>query len=78
MTKVKYLTRQTLVRLTGAPPYIISYLKDTGRLPVYKESAGIGYPTKYDPKAIDIIKKHLGKQLENDNNIQSFGASGQD
>ena len=28
-----------------------------------------GYPNKYDPKAIDIIKKHLDKQLENDNNI---------
>ena len=62
MTKVKYLTRQTLVRSTGAPPYTISYLKDKGRLPIYKESVGKGYPILYDPKAIDIVRDHMKNQ----------------
>ena len=62
MTKVNYLTLQTLARSTGAPPYIISYLKDTGRLPIYKESVGKGYPILYDPKAIDIVRDHMKNQ----------------
>ena len=61
MTKVKYLTRQTLARSTGAPPYIISYLYDCGRLPVVRASKGKGYPRLYDTKAIEIVKEHLNK-----------------
>ena len=62
MTKVKYLTRKTLARSTGAQYYIISYLHDCGRLPVVRASKGKGYPILYDHKAIEIVKEHLNKQ----------------
>lgn len=55
------LTRKELVKLTGAKPYTISYLKDCGRLPILRYSKGVGYPTIYDPTAVDIVINHLKK-----------------
>ena len=63
MTKVKYLTRKALVISTGAPFYIINYLKDCGRLPIVKQSKGKGFPILYDLEAIEIVKKHLNKSI---------------
>ena len=60
--KEEQITQKNLVELTGAPPYIIKYLNACKRLPVIQESKGQGYPTYYNPKAIDVIKEHLSKQ----------------
>ena len=56
------LTKTDLRRKIGCPGYVIDYLNDCGRLPVVEPSRGKGYPVRYDPKAIEIVKKHLGKQ----------------
>lgn len=61
MNKETSLTRKQLVKLTGAKPYTIAYLKDCGKLPIIRDSKGIGYPTLYDPQAVDIIKEHMSK-----------------
>ena len=61
MNKDKYITKSQLHKQTGAPGYIITYLKDCGRLPIVQESKGRGYPTLYDPSAVEVIKKHISK-----------------
>ncbi len=63
MQKVKSLTRKQLVKLTNARPYTIAYLKDCGKLPIVRDSKGIGYPTLYDPSAVEIVKEHLNKNI---------------
>lgn len=63
MQKEKSLTRKQLVKLTHAKPYIIAYLKDCGKLPIIRDSKGIGYPTLYDPSAVEIVKEYLNKNL---------------
>ena len=50
-----------IVKITGAKPYTVDYLKDVGKLPIYRESRGQGHPTLYDPKSIDIVIDHLKK-----------------
>lgn len=67
MNKEKSLTRKQLVKLTGAKPYTIAYLKDCGKLPIVRDSKGIGYPTLYDPSSVEIVKNHIKKQLDNEN-----------
>ena len=62
MNEEKYIKRTEIVKITGAKPYTIDYLKDVGRLPIYRESRGQGHPTLYDPKSIDIVIDHLKKQ----------------
>ena len=62
MNEVKYITRTMIVKITGAKPYTVDYLKDVGKLPIYRESRGQGHPTLYDPKSIDIVIDHLKKQ----------------
>ena len=66
MKKEKSLTRKQLVKLANAKPYTVAYLKDCGKLPIIKESRGIGYPTLYDPSAVEIVKEHLRKRQNND------------
>ena len=61
MKERETITKKHIRSLTGCAGYTIDYLNDCGRLPVVEPSRGKGYPTKYDPKAIDIVKKHLGK-----------------
>jgi len=58
----EYLTKTDLRRKTGCPGYLIDYLNDCGRLPIVQASKGRGYPTKYDPKSIEIVKKHINQQ----------------
>lgn len=58
----KNLTTKTLQQATGAPIYVIQYLKACNRLPIAKESKGRGYPTYYKPNAVNVIKKHMAKQ----------------
>jgi len=53
------ITRKELVKATGAPFYIISYLRDLGRLPIVKESSGRGNPNLYDPAAVDVVRDYL-------------------
>jgi len=62
MNKQNEITLKQLVDLTGAPYYIINYLKETNRLPIAKNSQGRGYPTIYTREAVEIIKQHLAKQ----------------
>lgn len=62
----KHLTLRQLVKKTGLTYYKLIYLRDTGKLPIIRESQGRGYPTLYHPDAIQIIKDHLAKRNVND------------
>ncbi|MBT7825319.1 MAG: hypothetical protein HN600_01890 [Bacteroidetes bacterium] len=57
----KSYSKSEIRKLTGCPGYLIDYLNECNRLPVVNESKGKGYPRKYSPKAIDIIKKHIAR-----------------
>lgn len=61
MSEAKGITKKQLRKITGARPYIISYLSECGRLPIVKESGGKGIPTMYHPDSIKVIKDHLAK-----------------
>lgn len=63
MQENKQLTKKQLIAQTGAPPYTIDYLYRCNRLPIIKESSGSGYPVIFHPDCIDIVKKHLNKNL---------------
>ena len=62
MVKENALNKTQLCKATGAPGYVIIYLKDCGRLPIDQESQGRGYPTLYNPEAVEVVKKHLEKR----------------
>ena len=57
----RYLTKKELIIETGAPSYTIDYLKDCKRLPTLYESRGRGYPTRYHPDSVKVVKDHLSK-----------------
>ena len=52
-------TLKWLVEKSGAPPYIIKYLYSCKRLPVIRESCGVGYPVIFDERAVEIVKAHI-------------------
>ena len=56
------LTRTELCELTGAKAYQVNYLKECGRLPIFRKSAGKGYPTLFEPSAIQVVKEHLARR----------------
>ena len=62
MKELNPVTKKNIRIVTKCPGYIIDYLYDCGRLPVIQESKGRGYPTLYDPKAIDVVKNHMNKK----------------
>ena len=55
------LNRNELQKATGAPVYMIVYLRNCGRLPIARESKGRGYPTLYHHDAIEVVKEHMRK-----------------
>lgn len=57
-----YLTLKDLQKETGAPIYVVQYLKSCNRLPIAEPSKGRGYPTFYKESAIEVINNHLSKQ----------------
>ena len=57
----RYLTKKQLRAETNAPGYTIDYLKDCNRLPIISKSKGKGYPTRYHPDAVEVVKKHMQK-----------------
>jgi len=61
------ISKSTLRKLTGCPGYIIDYLNDCGRLPVFQQSKGRGYPRLYHPDAIQIVESHLRKSSQLNN-----------
>jgi len=64
MREEKSLTRKQLIQATDAPTYLISYLKDCGRLPIIRESRGRGFPILYHPDSLKVIKEHMSKQID--------------
>ena len=58
------LTRKQLLKATEAPTYLISYLKDCGRLPIILESRGRGFPILYHPDSVKVIRDHMRKQID--------------
>ena len=62
MEETKSLNRTVLCKETNSPYWLITYLRDCGRLPIVQESKGRGYPTLYHPDAIKIVKDHLRKR----------------
>ena len=56
------LSEKDLVRATGAPPWVIRYLRDAGRLPVAVPSQGRGYPTVYAKEAKAAVLEHLQRR----------------
>ncbi|NQV37298.1 MAG: hypothetical protein HQ509_04725 [Candidatus Marinimicrobia bacterium] len=57
------LTLKDIAREAGCPPYIVRYLYTNNRLPVIKASRGAGYPVKFHPDAIQIVKDHVNKAI---------------
>lgn len=53
------LTRKDLVRRTGAKPYVVQYLTETGKLPLTHESRGKGDYHIYHADAIRILIEWL-------------------
>ena len=62
MNRNQHLTRKQLIKETGARPYTISYLTETGRLPLVRPARGHGYPNLYHPDAVQVILEHLKLQ----------------
>ncbi len=62
MTHPHRLTRKRLMHATGAMPFLISYLTETGRLPLLRPASGHGYPNIYHPDAIQILKEYLERR----------------
>ena len=60
MEQTKTMTRKDLVAATGAMPYQITYLSDTGRLPIVRAARRRGDPVLYHPDAVEIINRALG------------------
>lgn len=57
----EFLTRKKLMKMTGATPEQINYLRWRGRLPVLNEPDK-GVPAKYAPEAIEIIREWLERK----------------
>ena len=64
MDNKNYYTRRELKDITKAPGYLISYLKDCGRLPIIRESPGRGFPILYHPDCVKVIRDHMSKQID--------------
>ena len=64
MKKVRFLTRKQLGKVTGAPIYLINYLRDCQRLPIVRESRGRGFPILYHPDCVKVIRDHMSKQID--------------
>ena len=64
MIMKQYYTFTQLIKVTGAPGYLIRYLYECGRLPIVKESRGHGYSRHYHPDCVDIIKEHIEKSYK--------------
>lgn len=58
----KGLTLKDLVESTGCKPYLIQYYAQCGYLPILRPSTGPGYPTLYDPSAIDVIRERMARR----------------
>ena len=58
----RHLTRKQLMKATGAMPYLISYLTETGRLPLIRPALGHGSPNLYHPDAIQVIRTYLERR----------------
>ena len=54
-----YITRKTIMQETGAPHYVVDYLRCAGRLPIVKDSPGAGVPVLFGIKSIEIVKEHI-------------------
>ena len=59
--RMDLLTRKTIIKRTGAPTWLVDYLKANNRLPIEKDSTGSGNPVIFKPEAIEIIINHLSK-----------------
>jgi hypothetical protein len=57
--RVSRLTRKIIINRTGAPTWLVDYLKANNRLPIEKDSIGSGSPVIFKPEAIDIVVAHL-------------------
>jgi hypothetical protein len=57
--RLDLLTRKIIIRRTGAPTWLVDYLKANNRLPLAKDSTGSGNPVIFKPEALDIVIAHL-------------------
>lgn len=62
MDKTQGLMRRDLMRLTGALPHEIAYLRDYGRLPIIRPSEGVGDPVIYSQEAVQVLRLHLARK----------------
>lgn len=73
------LSEKAIINQTGAPYWMIRYLRDTGQLPVVVPSRGRGYSTLYAPGSVDIVRRHLNRRksvalaVDDDDNTQPSG-----
>jgi len=56
------LTSKELRQATGAPFYVIDYLRKLNRLPILFPSTGQGDATVFHPDSIKIVIKHLNRK----------------
>ncbi|GEM_PF-952662 len=57
----KTLTRRQLMDRTGAPSYVIDYLRVNGRLPLIRKPKGSGDYALYAQKCVRIVLDHLDR-----------------
>ncbi len=56
------LTRKQLMQATGAMPYTVAYLTETGRLPLIRPARGHGHPNLYHPDAVQAVRDYLAQR----------------
>ncbi len=56
------LTRGSLVKATGCPPYLVDYYRDCGYLPILRPSTGPGDAVLYHPDAVNVIRRRQARK----------------
>ena len=60
--KTKGLTPKELSKATGAPFYVIEYLRRLNRLPILFETTGKGDVTIFKLDAVAVVKNHIDRK----------------
>jgi len=58
------LTKKQLMEMTGAKPYTVAYLTQTGRLRLLHAAKGKGDVNLYHPDSIQQLKTYLNRNSE--------------
>ncbi len=56
------ISRKQLCQITGAPYYMIDYLRALNRLPLVSDTRETGTPTIFHPDAVEVVRAHMSKR----------------